>query len=187
MPQLFFIRHGQTRANVEGILTGTIETDLTPKGIGEAKKLAIKLTEQFDYYYCSPLKRTHQTLRAIKGNVDFFIDERIIEVSTGDWQGKFKKELPEEEYKLYKKGLLNAPNGESLKDVDERIKSFLSEMFEKYKQQDRILVITHNAFMRSLKRMFLDKDKVSEPKNLEIFRVDDTMYSKIRQNREVRY
>ena len=184
MPQLYFIRHGQTQANVEGVLTGTIETNLTQKGIEDAEKLALELTEQFDYYYCSPLKRTHQTLRAIKGDVDFFVDERIIEVSTGDWQGKLKAELPEEEYDLYKKGLFNPPNGESLDDVDKRIQSFLSEMFKKYKKDDKILVVTHNAFMRSLKRLFVDKDKVLEPKNLEIFMVDDSMYNRIKEKQD---
>ena len=51
--------------------------------------------EDFDYYYCSPLTRTHQTLKAIKGDVDFIVDDRITEVSSGDWQGKLKSELPE--------------------------------------------------------------------------------------------
>ena len=40
MPQLFFIRHGQTEANVNGILTGTLETNLTQNGIEDAKKLS---------------------------------------------------------------------------------------------------------------------------------------------------
>ena len=33
MAKLFFIRHGQTEANVKGILTGRLETNLTQKGI----------------------------------------------------------------------------------------------------------------------------------------------------------
>lgn len=179
MPQLFFIRHGQTEANVNGILTGILETDLTQKGIEDAKKLSQELTEDFDYYYCSPLKRTHQTLKAIKGNVDFFVDERLIEVSTGDWQGKLKTELPETEFNLYKKGLLNPPGGENLQDVDKRIKSFLEDMFKEYKKEEKILIVTHNAFIRSLKRLFIDKEKVEEPKNLEIFEVNDEMYNQI--------
>lgn len=179
MPQLFFIRHGQTEANVNGILTGILETDLTQKGIEDAKKLSQELTEDFDYYYCSPLKRTHQTLKAIKGDVNFIVDERIIEVSTGDWQGKLKTELPETEFNLYKKGLLNPPGGESLQDVDKRIKSFLEDMFKKYKKEDKILIVTHNAFIRSLKRLFIDKEKVEEPKNLEIFEVNDEIYNQI--------
>lgn len=186
MPQLFFIRHGQTEANVKGILTGRLETNLTQKGIDDAIALSKELTEEFDYYYCSPLTRTHQTLRAIKGNVDFIIDERITEVSSGDWQGKLKSELPEVEYDLYKKGQLNPPNGESLEDVDKRIISFLEDMFSKYKSDEKILVVTHNAFMRNLKRMFIDKDKVSEPKNLEIFVVNNEMYKELERREEER-
>lgn len=184
MPQLFFIRHGQTEANVKGILTGRLETSLTKKGIDDAVALSEELTEDFDYYYCSPLTRTHQTLKAIKGDVEFIVDDRITEVSSGDWQGKLKSELPEREYDLYKKGLLNPPNGESLQDVDKRIKSFLNDMFSKYKQGEKILVVTHNAFMRNLKRMFIDKDKVAEPKNLEIFMVDDEMYKDMEKEEE---
>lgn len=186
MPQLFFIRHGQTEANVKGILTGRLETNLTQKGIDDAIALSKELTEEFDYYYCSPLTRTHQTLRAIKGDVDFIIDERITEVSSGDWQGKLKSELPEVEYDLYKKGQLNPPNGESLEDVDKRIISFLEDMFSKYKSDEKILVVTHNAFMRNLKRMFIDKDKVSEPKNLEIFVVNNEMYKELERREEER-
>ena len=186
MPQLFFIRHGQTEANVKGILTGRLETNLTQKGIDDAIALSKELTEEFDYYYCSPLTRTHQTLRAIKGDVDFIIDERITEVSSGDWQGKLKSELPEVEYDLYKKGQINPPNGESLEDVDKRIISFLEDMFSKYKSDEKILVVTHNAFMRNLKRMFIDKDKVSEPKNLEIFVVNNEMYKELERREEER-
>ncbi len=179
MPTLYFIRHGQTEANVEGVLTGTLETKLTQKGIDDAKALASNLTEDFDYYYCSPLTRTHQTLKVIKGDVDFIIDKRIIEVSSGDWQGLYKNELPEPEYSLYKKGQIDPPNGESLKDVEKRARDFLQDMFSKYGDDDKLLIVTHNAFMRTLKRIFIDKSKVEEPKNLEIFVVDEEMYDKL--------
>lgn len=186
MAKLFFIRHGQTEANMKGILTGRLETNLTKKGIDDAIELSKELTEDFDYYYCSPLTRTHQTLKAIKGNVEFIVDERITEVSSGDWQGLYKNELPEPEYSLYKNGKLNPPNGESLEDVDKRIKSFLEDVFSKYRANEKILVVTHNAFMRNLKRMFIDKDKVVELKNLEIFMVDDEMYKHLEQHEEER-
>ena len=39
MPKVYFIRHGQTEANVKGILTGRMETNLTQKGINDAKEL----------------------------------------------------------------------------------------------------------------------------------------------------
>jgi hypothetical protein len=57
---------------------------LTQKGIDDAITLSKELTEEFDYYYCSPLTRTHQTLRAIKG----------------DTVSAYLKEHPEDEEKL---------------------------------------------------------------------------------------
>lgn len=179
MAKLFFIRHGQTEANVEGILTGTLETNLTKKGIEDAKELSLSLMDKFDFYYCSPLKRTHQTLIAIKGDVEFIVDERLTEVFSGEWQGRLKSELPKDDYELYKKGLLNPPGGETLEDVDKRINSFLNDMFKKYKKEDKILIVTHNAFIRNLKRLFIDREKVVEPKNLEVFEVNDEMYKQI--------
>ena len=59
-------------------------------------------------------------------------------------------------------------------------------MFSKYKSDEKILVVTHNAFMRNLKRMFIDKDKVGEPKNLEIFMVNDEMYKSLEQQEDER-
>ncbi len=59
-------------------------------------------------------------------------------------------------------------------------------MFSKYKADEKILVVTHNAFMRNLKRMFIDKDKVGEPKNLELFMVDNKMYKTLEQHEEER-
>lgn len=182
MAKLFFIRHGETEANVAGILTGTLETDLTKRGIEDAKKLSLSLTERFDFYYCSPLKRTHQTLIAIKGDVEFIVDERLTEVFSGEWQGRLKSELPKDDYELYKKGLLNPPGGETLQDVDKRINSFLKDMFKKYKKEDRILIVTHNAFIRNLKRLFINREKVMEPKNLEVFEINDEMYNEILKN-----
>lgn len=179
MAELFFIRHGETEANVNGILTGRLESNLTHKGIIDAKNLASNLPKKFDFYYCSPLKRTHQTLKAIKGEVEFLIDERLTEVYSGVWQGKNKFELPLEEYNLYKKGLFNPPKGEKLFEVDQRIKSFLKDIFQNHKIGDKILIVTHNAFMRNLKRLFIDSDQVAELKNLEIFVVNDKMYKKM--------
>ena len=48
-------------------------------------------------------------------------------------------------------------------------------MVSKYKENDKILIVTHNAFMRNLKRMFVEENKVVEPKNLEIFIVNNEM------------
>ena len=173
--KLYFIRHGKTRANEEGLLTGMTETDLTPFGREQARKISKKLPAKFDFYYCSPLKRTHQTLFEIMGNVPYTIDERITEIDSGDWQGKKKTKLPEKEYELYRRGLYNPPNGETFEEINNRICSFLKDMLKKYHNNENILIVTHNGVIRQLKHMLLKNNDDNPSKNLEIFIVTDKM------------
>ena len=179
MPKLFFIRHGQTETNIQGIIAGRIDTVLTQKGLDDAVELGKNLNEHFDYYYCSPLKRAQQTIKAIAGDVDYKTDERVIEVYPGDWQGKHVGELPKEEDALYRKGLYTPPNAETQEEVSARARSFVDDMFSRYGKDDIILIVTHNAFMRSLKRLFVTEE-FEQPKNLEMFVVDDEMYKSIK-------
>ena len=179
MPKLYFIRHGETIANTEGILTGRLETDLTEKGIEDAINFGKSLNEQFDYFYCSPLNRTKQTLELIVGKVDVTIDERLTEIYSGDWQGKLKKDIPEKEYDLYKVGLFNPPNGETIEHVKNRIMSFLNDMFNNYNDNDKVLIVTHNGFIRNLKGLF-NYNSSNDIKNLEMFVVDNSMLESIK-------
>lgn len=179
MIEIYFLRHGETTANVQGIMAGRIDCSLTPKGMDDAKKLSEHLDIKFDAFYCSPLKRTQQTLNAIFPNQQFIIDDRLTEVDSGSWQGKPKKELPQE-YKLYINGNYDPPNGEKLQDVDGRILSFLGDIFHKYKNDEKILVVTHNALMRNLRRLFFETYEDNfQPKNLEIIVIKKEQYNSI--------
>lgn len=171
MPQLFFIRHGQTEANVKGILTGRLETNLTQKEIDDAIALSKELTEDLDYYYCSPLTRTHQTLKAIKGDVDFIVDDRITEVSSEDWQGKLKSELPkgletlvgERGVKLSarQKQRLNLIRGilidkdlyffdEPTSNLDVESEKKITNMIDKYLKDKTYIIVTHRPQLKRL-------------------------------------
>lgn len=176
MVKITFLRHGESIVNVEGIMAGRIDCDLTEKGINQAKELSENKDFKYDIYYCSPLKRTHQTLNAIFGKQEFIIDERLNEVDSGDWQGKLKSELPEE-YILYLNGKFNPPNGEKLEEVDNRTLSFLKDIFNKYTNDEKILAITHNALMRNLRRLFFETEEDSfQPRNLETITITKEQY-----------
>lgn len=136
MVEVTFLRHGESTVNVEGIIAGRIYCDLTQKGINQAKKLNKNGNFKYDIYYCSPLKRTQQTLNAIYPGQSFIVDERLIEVDSGEWEGKLKKELPKK-YGLYLNGKFNPPNEEKLEEVDNRILSFLDHIFNKYKNMKK--------------------------------------------------
>ena len=81
MPVLIFIRHAETDFNRDGIFAGRTDCNITKEGFEKAKELFIKDQKQFDYIYCSPLKRTKQTLEAIIPGSVPIVDERIIENS----------------------------------------------------------------------------------------------------------
>lgn len=62
MSKIFIIRHGQDTDNVQKILNGHHDTDLTDLGKEQAKQAAQKLkTETIEAVYVSPLKRCQQT------------------------------------------------------------------------------------------------------------------------------
>jgi 2,3-bisphosphoglycerate-dependent phosphoglycerate mutase len=63
--QLVMMRHGESQWNLENRFTGWVDVDLTPKGLGEAKRAGQLLkasSYDFDVCYTSMLKRANRTL-----------------------------------------------------------------------------------------------------------------------------
>jgi 2,3-bisphosphoglycerate-dependent phosphoglycerate mutase len=69
--KLVLIRHGETSWNKEKKYTGWVDTDLTDRGVIEAKEAAMKLKEwKFDICYTSILKRTIKSWNTIADLTD---------------------------------------------------------------------------------------------------------------------
>lgn len=140
-----------------------------------AKELGKSLNNNFDVIYCSPLKRARQTLSAIFPEAEPIYDERITEISIGEWENQ-KKDLFDSHLKeLFRKGLYTPPGAESHQNVDKRVCNFVEELFEKYHNQ-RILVVTHNGIMRSVKRNFCEPSQNIMSTNLGMVFLDDSNY-----------
>lgn len=172
MPILTFIRHTQTEANRDGYFAGRIDSSATEEGLVKAKEVFAKKEEKFDVFYVSPLKRTRQTLKAIFPNVDPIEDERITEVYGGDWQGRPKNLVDAALKEKYVKGEYVPPNAEPLEDIKKRLCSFVEEMFEKYDDTTKVLVVSHSALIRNIRRIFLNKYDNIVPKNLEMISIN---------------
>ena len=175
MTKIVFIRHAESEYNRDGIWDGRADCNLTEKGIETAKELGKSLNNNFDVIYCSPLKRARQTLSAIFPEAEPIYDERITEISIGEWENQ-KKDLFDSHLKeLFRKGLYTPPGAESHQNVDKRVCNFVEELFEKYHNQ-RILVVTHNGIMRSVKRNFCEPSQNIMSTNLGMFFLDDSNY-----------
>jgi len=95
---IYVIRHGQTDWNVSGRLQGTRDIELNALGRRQAEKngetLALVLggtARGFDYV-ASPLSRTRETMEIMRAAMGldpnaYRTDERLIELSFGDWEG----------------------------------------------------------------------------------------------------
>ena len=97
LPLIWFCRHGETAWNAEGRVQGQFDTDLNETGRAQADGNGLKLREltgnpgSFDFI-ASPLKRTRETMRRIRTGMglppeDYLLDDRLMEVHFGDWQG----------------------------------------------------------------------------------------------------
>lgn len=178
MPIINFVRHAETVYNSDRIFAGRIDCDLSEKGIQDTISKFDYKKEDFDVYYCSPLKRSQNTLKLIIEGIDEFnIDDRIIEISIGDWEGKKKDSFPKELINEYRNGLYTPPNAETTQEVDDRVTSFVSELFELFDDKTLIFVVTHNGVMRSIKRNFIPNYENIMSNNLESIVLDRKNYA----------
>src|SRR5438094_3764353 len=76
MKQLYFVRHGQSKANVDRVFAGQSDTPLTVEGRNQAKaagKAARGLG--IDHIITSPLGRAHDTALLIALEIGFRVDK----------------------------------------------------------------------------------------------------------------
>lgn len=162
MAKLVLVRHGLSVYNEKGLWAGWDNPPLTQKGIEEAQKTADSLKDiHFDFGYTSDLKRANDTLEEIKkgiGQTDLhtIVSAAIKERNYGDFTAKnkweVKKQLGDEEFlKLRRSWDYPIPNGESLKQVYERvIPYYQSEILPKLEQDKNIILSSSGNALRSL-------------------------------------
>ena len=149
---IWFVRHAQSEYNKKKLFTGWHDPDLTDAGLEKAFELKSEYDNiKFDFIYSSPLKRALRTAERMSNGTEFIVDERLKERSYGDWSGQSKDlirgEVGEEEFFLARRGWSTSPpNGESLQDVKNRVKSFLDDL----PKNGNILVVSHGNTIRAI-------------------------------------
>lgn len=157
-----FLRHGQTKYNLEKRYMGRIDEPLTNKGMQEAKDILLDIN--IDLMYCSTLIRANQTAEIIKDkyNINIIQDERLVEKNGGLTEGlhyeKIENDYPNT-WKIWeRKGLKETittpfPEGESDLDVIMRIQDLITEIESKYKNMN-ILFVSHHGVLIALRYLF---------------------------------
>lgn len=175
MPTLYFVRHGKTIMNEKALWSGRTDCEITEKGRMAVEENFKEYTaKDFDVFYCSPLKRTYQTLQAIVGcTVEPIIDKRIIERDFGDWEGKTYSIIDNETTELYIQGKVDPPNGESYLEVRNRVIDFVTDLFKTYKSNESILIVAHATILRMVRDVFLPEMQKRPIKNSQLIVINN--------------
>ena len=100
---IFLIRHGQTQFNREGRLQGRLDSELTQLGVEQARRMGRILRDFVEdpaawRIASSPLRRAQHTAEIVREETGLGrpieLDERIAEVSGGEWEGLTRDEDP---------------------------------------------------------------------------------------------
>ena len=156
--KIYFVRHGQTKANKERLLFGQLNWDLNKEGIKQTQRVAFKLSKiKADYIISSPLKRAIHTakiiaVKAVLAPAQIILDKDLMEKSEGLWEGKSYWEVRRDDPKGYKQWLKDTfrnkpPKGESVLDLDKRVKKFYKTVLKKYYGK-KIIVVCHSGPIR---------------------------------------
>jgi 2,3-bisphosphoglycerate-dependent phosphoglycerate mutase len=157
--QFIIVRHGQTQWNHRGIRQGHLDSDLTARGIAQAKALGIRLArEHFTTLYSSDLGRAVHTARIIAASTghEIVTDARLRERHLGIFQGldgdQIRAKYPEE-HRLHRTVGPDyvIPEGESVRQQVARNVAYLTQIAPKH-LGETIVVVTHGGVLSGLFR-----------------------------------
>lgn len=172
MLRLYITRHGETEWNIERRIQGWQDSNLTPKGVENAKALGNWLKDvDFTCIYSSSSKRTIHTAELIRGDRDIRIvpDDDLREMNLGDWEGKTLEEV-EKVDKQGRKAFVEMPHlyipksGESYFQVRDRVVAVLEKIVNENKDGN-VLIVTHAVIVKTIMSFFkgFPVEKLWEP------------------------
>ena len=187
MNKLILLRHGQSQWNLENRFTGWKNVPLTEKGEVEAKKageLIRKHNISIDRVFSSVLERANRTAEiAIKkaelnnllenNKIIMTCSEKLNERDYGDLVGLNKQETADkfgkDQVHIWRRSYdTPPPNGESLKDVVERVSPYFKENIKSLIDKgENILIAAHGNSLRAM-MIELGMYKPEEISNIEL-------------------
>ncbi len=162
MAYLALVRHGQSEWNAKNWWTGLTDIGLTEVGAKEAESAGEHLKDiHFDVAFTSVLSRAKDTWSIIQNqlqgkDIPTLSDPSLNERDYGDLTGKdkwqIKKDFGDEQFLKWRRGWdTPPPNGESLKDVYERLVPYYESTILPYIENGKnVIVVAHGNSLRAL-------------------------------------
>lgn len=184
MSKLILVRHGKSAWNELGLWTGWKDIPLNEQGILDATKAGQQLKDiRIDIAYTSKLQRAKQTLDQILKTLSSLnsptssiiplieteaVNERNYGIYTGKNKWEVKEQLGEEEFqKLRRSWEYPIPEGETMKDVYNRIVPYYQQtILPQLKEGKNIIIVAHGNSLRALVK-YLEDLSEEQLSNLE--------------------
>jgi len=132
--------HGTTFDNENEIATGWNDGELSPLGIQQCKDMAKHLKgRKSDAIFCSDLGRAVESAKLFFPGAEIIPDRRLRECNYGDLNSKPADQVRDEDHID-----VPFPNGESMRDVEKRMRELLESLGEKYAGKN-VAILAHRA------------------------------------------
>ncbi len=157
--RIILVRHGETDWNKEGRFQGQIDIPLNEHGEQQALAAAQLLKSvRIDKAFSSSMSRPKKTAKLILGdrpNINIQLENELIEIGHGLWEGKLESEITDEWSVLLQKWqespeLVQMPQGENINQVSSRANRCWRRICESLSQKETALVVAHDAVNKTI-------------------------------------
>ncbi len=161
---IYLVRHGQTAFNAEGRIQGAKDSALTALGVEQARRVGKFLGGVVPVetrIIASPRGRTQHTAQLIREasglGAQIETDERLAEISLGDWDGMLKDDIRAQspDYDAGERRwswFFDAPGADSYEAMTERLGGWLDDARA---AGGPIIAVSHGVAGRILRGLFL--------------------------------
>lgn len=155
MTKVYFIRHGQSLANVAHRFAGHSDFPLSELGHAQAACTAKHvMAVPFTAVYASDLSRAADTGAAVARIKDLPLLTRqgLREIYAGEWEGRTFEELADnDDFRLWRQqiGLSRCTGGESVRQLQERVRMTVDDIVKTH-PGETICIATHATPIRVL-------------------------------------
>ena len=165
--KLYFVRHGESEANVLNEFSNDNHEKhpLTQKGRAQAKTLAQELRDvPLTAIYASPLLRAQQTAQILNEphGLEIQTAPALSEHHAGEFEGRADPAAWDEYMGLFETWLVKRdldariPGGESFNDLRTRFMPFIADLTERYQDTDaNILLVAHGGIYHTMLPLLL--------------------------------
>lgn len=140
--KIIYFVHGTTTDNADKLCSGWKEAMLNDLGREQAEnlgKVSRERGDKFDVMFTSDLKRAIESSNIAFQNIEKITDNRLRECNYGELDGKHKSLV------VYEEHISDPfPNGESLEDVETRMREFVDYLKANYPGKT-IGIVAHRA------------------------------------------